>query len=139
MKKIKAKTGLVRNMCVCTRINSSLPEINSEDEWHTNLELFCFCFRFDEREMVSGVNNPKSSVQRGIRQSILDNYPAIITYLDSIIPKKGDLKIVKWYENIIQRFRGIYKVISKNWHVFFGDFTQERQKILWIKNTVKPV
>jgi PUA domain protein len=64
--------------------------------------------------MVSGVNNPKSSVQRGIRQSILDNYPAIITYLDSIIPKKGDLKIVKWYENIVQWFRGIYKVISKN-------------------------
>ena len=46
--------------------------------------------------MVSGVNNPKSSVQRGIRQSILDNYPAIESYLDAIIPKKGDLKIVKW-------------------------------------------
>lgn len=46
--------------------------------------------------MVSGVNNPKSSVQKGIRNSILENYPAIETYLDQIIPKKGDLKIVKW-------------------------------------------
>ncbi|XP_052078156.1 malignant T-cell-amplified sequence 1 homolog [Mytilus californianus] len=56
--------------------------------------------KFDEREMVSGVNNPKSSVQKGIRNSILENYPAIETYLDTIIPKKGDLKIVKCHEHI---------------------------------------
>ncbi|KAJ8298414.1 hypothetical protein KUTeg_024945 [Tegillarca granosa] len=50
--------------------------------------------------MVSGVNNAKSSVQKGIRASILENYPYIENYLDQIIPKKGDLKIVKCHEHI---------------------------------------
>ena len=46
--------------------------------------------------MVSGVNNAKSSVQKSIRNSVTENYPYIEPYLDQIIPKKGDLKIVKW-------------------------------------------
>lgn len=56
--------------------------------------------KFNEKEMVSGVNNAKSSVQKGIRASILDNYPYIENYLDQIIPKKGDLKLVKCHEHI---------------------------------------
>lgn len=47
--------------------------------------------------MVSGVNNAKSSVQKSIRNSVTENYPFIEPYLDQIIPKKGDLKLVKWY------------------------------------------
>lgn len=56
-----------------------------------------FFFRFDDKEMVSGVNNAKSSVQKSIRNSVTENYPFIEPYLDQIIPKKGDLKLVKWY------------------------------------------
>ncbi|KAK3099748.1 hypothetical protein FSP39_009055 [Pinctada imbricata] len=55
---------------------------------------------FDDREMVSGVNNAKSSVQKGIRNTLLENYPHIEQYLDQIIPKKGDLKIIKCHEHI---------------------------------------
>ena len=46
--------------------------------------------------MVSGVNNAKSSVQKGIRNRLLEDYPHIEQYLDQIIPKKGDLKVIKW-------------------------------------------
>nr|XP_022326585.1 malignant T-cell-amplified sequence 1 homolog [Crassostrea virginica] len=56
--------------------------------------------KFDDKEMVSGVNNAKSSVQKSIRNSVTENYPYIEPYLDQIIPKKGDLKIVKCHEHI---------------------------------------
>lgn len=62
-----------------------------------NQRVLIFFFRFDDKEMVSGVNNAKSSVQKSIRNSVTENYPFIEPYLDQIIPKKGDLKLVKWY------------------------------------------
>ncbi len=54
-----------------------------------------FC-RFEEKENVSSVNNVKSSVQRGIRSSIVDQYPHIESYIDQILPKKDALRAVKW-------------------------------------------
>lgn len=63
-----------------------------------NLENnFPFTFRFDDL-MVSGSNNAKSSVQKSIRNSVKDTFPYIADYMDQIVPKKGDLKVVKWYE-----------------------------------------
>ena len=54
------------------------------------------CFRFEEKESVSSVNNVKSSVQRGIRASVLEQYPFIEDYMDQILPKKAELRAVKW-------------------------------------------
>ncbi|XP_041359978.1 malignant T-cell-amplified sequence 1-like isoform X2 [Gigantopelta aegis] len=50
--------------------------------------------------MISNVNNAKSSVQKGIKASLLAQYPQIETYLDQILPKKDALKIIKCHEHI---------------------------------------
>lgn len=57
----------------------------------------CISFRFDEKESVSGVNNAKSSVQRGVRQAVVSQFPFIEEVMDQILPKKDALKLVKWY------------------------------------------
>lgn len=54
-------------------------------------------FRFDEKESVSGVQQLKSSVQKGIRAKLLEQYPHLESYVDVILPKKDTFRIVKWY------------------------------------------
>ncbi|XP_064608783.1 malignant T-cell-amplified sequence 1 homolog [Liolophura sinensis] len=56
--------------------------------------------KFEGKDMVSGVNNAKSSVQRGVRASILQDYPEAENFIDQILPKKETLKIVKCHEHI---------------------------------------
>ncbi|RUS79685.1 hypothetical protein EGW08_012569 [Elysia chlorotica] len=56
--------------------------------------------KFDESENVGNVNIAKSSVQKGIRSQILDQFSHIDDYLDQILPKKEPLKIVKCHEHI---------------------------------------
>lgn len=60
----------------------------------------CFFFRFDEKESVSGVQQLKSSVQKGIRTKLLEQFPHIEKYIDVILPKKDAFKIVKCHEHI---------------------------------------
>ena len=66
----------------------------------TKLDIFTLTllvdFRFEEKEHVSGTNNVKSSVQRGIRAKLIDEYPHIEDYLDQILPKKSTLMAIKW-------------------------------------------
>ena len=57
--------------------------------------MLCF-FRFDDKENISGVNNAKSSVQRGVKAAVLDQFPFTAGYMDQILPKKDALKLVKW-------------------------------------------
>jgi len=45
---------------------------------------------------VIGIQQLKSSVQKGIRSKILDQYPTLEEYIDMILPKKDALRIVKW-------------------------------------------
>lgn len=52
--------------------------------------------RFDEKEQLIGVNNVKSSVQKGIRSKLSEQFPFIEDYLEHIIPKKDPLRIAKW-------------------------------------------
>lgn len=59
------------------------------------LSLIISSPRFDEKEHVSGVNNVKSSIQKGIRTKLLEQYPYIHDYLDQIVPKK-ELRVAKW-------------------------------------------
>lgn len=54
-----------------------------------------FC-RFDEKESVSGVQQLKSSVQKGIRSKLLEQFPYLENYVDAILPKKDTFRIVKW-------------------------------------------
>ena len=56
----------------------------------------CSVKRFDEKEQLSGVNNVKSSVQKGIRSKLMEQFPFIEDYLEQIIPKKDPLRIAKW-------------------------------------------
>lgn len=39
----------------------------------------------------------KSSVQRGLRQRLLETYPGFEPYIEEIMPKKGSLEAVKLY------------------------------------------
>lgn len=55
-----------------------------------------FDSRFDEKESVSGVQQLKSSVQKGIRTKLLDQFPHIEQYVDVILPKKDAFKLIKW-------------------------------------------
>lgn len=56
--------------------------------------------KFVAKEMMTNVNNCKSSVQKGIRNQVLEQFPHIEEYIDQIIPKKEALKIVKCQEHI---------------------------------------
>lgn len=55
-----------------------------------------FYSRFDDKDSVIGIQQLKSSVQKGIRTKILDQYPTLEEYVDMILPKKDALRIVKW-------------------------------------------
>ncbi|ESO88491.1 hypothetical protein LOTGIDRAFT_219222 [Lottia gigantea] len=56
--------------------------------------------KFDDKESVTGVNNAKSSVVKGVRNSLLESYPHVATYLDKIIGKKEAIKLVKCHDHI---------------------------------------
>jgi len=56
--------------------------------------------KFEEKENVSSVQQLKSSVQKGIRNSILDTYPDISEYLDTFLPKKDQFKVVKCHDHV---------------------------------------
>ncbi|KAH3839653.1 malignant T-cell-amplified sequence 1-like [Dreissena polymorpha] len=56
--------------------------------------------KFDEKESISGCNNAKSSVQRGVKQSVIAQYPFIENYLSEIMPKKDAVKLIKCHEHI---------------------------------------
>ncbi|KAJ8971556.1 hypothetical protein NQ314_000643 [Rhamnusium bicolor] len=56
--------------------------------------------RFDEKESISGVLQLKSSVQKSIRSKLVEAYPYLDNYIDSILPKKDALRIIKCHDHI---------------------------------------
>lgn len=56
--------------------------------------------KFDEKESVSGVQQLKSSVQKGIRNKLKESYSSLGDNLDVILPKKDAFKTVKCHEHI---------------------------------------
>lgn len=56
------------------------------------------CFRFDEKENVSNCIQLKTSVIKGIKNQLLEQFPDIESWLNHIMPKKDPVKIVKWYD-----------------------------------------
>jgi hypothetical protein len=51
--------------------------------------------RFSFSENIAGQTQLKSSVQRGIRSKIIDQYPALEPILDDLMPKKTPIVLVK--------------------------------------------
>mmetsp|Transcript_12166 Transcript_12166/g.32650 ORF Transcript_12166/g.32650 Transcript_12166/m.32650 type:complete len:184 (-) Transcript_12166:91-642(-) len=55
---------------------------------------------FSKEKSVSGLSQVKSSVQRGIRQSILDQYPGLEDEIEELLPKKAPLLVAKCANHI---------------------------------------
>lgn len=55
-----------------------------------------FFLRFQAKESVSGVSQVKSSIQRGIKTKLIEQFPPIDDYIAQIFPKKEPLVVVKW-------------------------------------------
>lgn len=62
----------------------------------TGLRLSDCSSRFTNEENISGKSQVKSSVQRGIKQSILDQYPGLEEEIEELLPKKEPLFVAKW-------------------------------------------
>ncbi|XP_066978691.1 malignant T-cell-amplified sequence 1 [Macrobrachium rosenbergii] len=56
--------------------------------------------KFDEKESVSGTQQLKSSVQKGIRNKLIESFPSLGDYFEKILPKKEAFRIVKCHEHI---------------------------------------
>ena len=56
--------------------------------------------KFDEKESISGITQLKSSVQKGIRNKLLESYPGIDGLMDSFLPKKDAFKVVKCHDHL---------------------------------------
>jgi len=56
--------------------------------------------KFDEKENISGSQQLKSSVQKDIRRKLIENYASIEPYLDQILPKKENFKLIKCHDHI---------------------------------------
>lgn len=46
---------------------------------------------------MSGSQQLKSSVQKGIHRKLIENFPLIEDYINTILPKKDPFKIIKWF------------------------------------------
>ncbi|XP_065567896.1 malignant T-cell-amplified sequence 1 homolog [Artemia franciscana] len=56
--------------------------------------------KFDDKENVSGVQQLKTSVQKGIRNKLLETYPFIENCIEAVLPKKENFRIVKCHDHI---------------------------------------
>lgn len=56
--------------------------------------------KFDEKESISGITQLKSSVQKGIRNKLLESYPGIEGLMDNFLPKKDAFKVVKCHDHL---------------------------------------
>jgi PUA domain protein len=56
--------------------------------------------KFDEQEDVTGTQQLKSSVQKSIRQKLVENYPNLIAHVNEILPKKENFKQVRCRDHV---------------------------------------
>jgi len=56
--------------------------------------------KFSKEDNISGQSQVKSSVQRAIRQSILDQYPDLEEEIEELLPKKAPLLVAKCTNHI---------------------------------------
>lgn len=65
-----------------------------------SFNLLFYFVRFDDKESISGTQQLKSSIQKGIRTKLLEHYPHIEKVIDFVLPKKDAFKIIKCHEHI---------------------------------------
>ncbi|KAI1774957.1 hypothetical protein F4818DRAFT_417293 [Hypoxylon cercidicola] len=71
------------------------PSINTKDH-NTHRSIDHISDRMFKKEITTAPKSKlKSSVQRGLRQSLLATYPLLNPYIDEILPKKGSLEAMK--------------------------------------------
>ncbi|RDD41711.1 Malignant T-cell-amplified sequence 1 [Trichoplax sp. H2] len=56
--------------------------------------------KFDSKQDIVSSSQVKSSVQRGIRAKVLQQFPDLQDYIDDILPKKAALILVKCHDHI---------------------------------------
>lgn len=56
-----------------------------------------FFLRFTDKENISGVVQAKGTVIKQIRAKLIEDYPYIEDYIDDVLPKKDNVRIIKWY------------------------------------------
>lgn len=56
--------------------------------------------KFDEKENVSNCIQLKTSVIKGIKNQLIEQFPGIEPWLNQIMPKKDPVKIVRCHEHI---------------------------------------
>ena len=56
--------------------------------------------KFNEKENVSGVIQAKGTVIKQIRTKLIEDYPYIEDYIDEILPKKDNVRMVKCQDHI---------------------------------------
>jgi len=56
--------------------------------------------KFDEKEDITGAQQLKSSVQKGIRMKLIEQYPRLEDYMSDILPKKDNFKLIKCKEHV---------------------------------------
>lgn len=66
-----------------------------------NHHLIFIFYRFDEKENISGFQQLKTSVQKGIRSKIIEQYPYIDTCINDVLPKKEPFRLMKWFVNLL--------------------------------------
>ncbi|CAJ0574326.1 unnamed protein product, partial [Mesorhabditis spiculigera] len=56
--------------------------------------------KFEKEDIMGGGTQLKSSVQRGIRSKLLEQFPHLEGHLETILPKKETLKTIKCKEHV---------------------------------------
>nr|XP_009670331.1 PREDICTED: malignant T-cell-amplified sequence 1 [Struthio camelus australis] len=87
-------------LCFFSRFVSALAPVSGSGRGP-----FCACrggfpLRFDEKENVSNCIQLKTSVIKGIKNQLIDQFPVIEPWLNQIMPKKDPVKIVRCHEHI---------------------------------------
>ncbi|PWA18565.1 hypothetical protein CCH79_00005697 [Gambusia affinis] len=81
---------------------------------------------FDEKENVSNCIQLKTSVIKGIRNQLLEQFPDIEPWLNQIMPKKDPVKIVRWYDPVFSAF------VCSALFIFCVHFSHEHIEILTV-------
>ncbi|CAI4229450.1 unnamed protein product [Auanema sp. JU1783] len=56
--------------------------------------------KFEEKEDITGTTQLKTSMQKAIRNKILENFPHIEPFLSDILPKKENFKLIKCKDHV---------------------------------------
>ncbi|KIH47379.1 hypothetical protein ANCDUO_22561 [Ancylostoma duodenale] len=101
----------------CERIVQAIKKLRADEGdvvrpiYAMDVDIFAWVYRrkhaveiekkkFDEKEDITGATQLKSSIQKGIRNKIIELYPHIEPYLLDILPKKENFKLIKCKDHV---------------------------------------